>query len=62
MDAAAHMESMMQEEEERQRGSKRSLDGQGHGRRQRSSNPQQFQGGFVRSTFPVPSVGPRRGS
>ncbi|KAL7249122.1 hypothetical protein ACSBR1_011315 [Camellia fascicularis] len=40
VDAAAHMEIMMQEEDERQRGSKRSQDGQGDGRRQRGSNPQ----------------------
>ena len=40
VDAAAHMEIMMQEEEG-QRGSKRSQDGQGDGRRQRGANPQQ---------------------
>ncbi|KAL7217485.1 hypothetical protein ACSBR2_010858 [Camellia fascicularis] len=40
VDAAAHMELMMQEEdEEKHRGSKRSQDGQGDGRRQRGYNP-----------------------
>ncbi|CAL5335668.1 unnamed protein product [Camellia sinensis] len=62
VDAAAHMEIIMREEEERMRGSKRSQDGQGDGRRQRGSNPQQPQGAFVRSTFPVPSAGSGRGS
>ncbi|KAL7164095.1 hypothetical protein ACSBR2_040078 [Camellia fascicularis] len=47
VDAAAHMELMMQEEEEGQRGSKRNQDGQGDGRRQRGSNPQQSQGGLM---------------
>ncbi|KAF5931790.1 hypothetical protein HYC85_027961 [Camellia sinensis] len=61
VDAAAHMEIMMQEEDEGQRGSKRSQDGQGDGRRQRGSNPQQSQGGVARSTFPVPSAGSGRG-
>ena len=46
VDAAAHMEIMMQEEGG-QRGSKRSQDGQGDGRRQRGANPQQSQGGVV---------------
>ncbi|KAL7233619.1 hypothetical protein ACSBR1_017270 [Camellia fascicularis] len=62
VDAAAHMEIMMQEEEEGQRGSKKSQDGQSDGRRQRGSNPQQSQGGLARSTFPVPSAGSGRGS
>ncbi|KAL7226313.1 hypothetical protein ACSBR1_021430 [Camellia fascicularis] len=62
VDAAAHMETMMQEEDEGQRGSKKSQDGQGDGRRQRGSNPQQSQGGLARSTFPVPSTGSGRGS
>ncbi|KAF5933551.1 hypothetical protein HYC85_029722 [Camellia sinensis] len=44
VDATAHMELMMQEEPEGQRGSKRSQDGQGDGRRQRGSNPQQSLG------------------
>ncbi|CAL5394237.1 unnamed protein product [Camellia sinensis] len=61
VDAAAHMEIMMQEEDEGQRGFKRSQDGQGDGRRQRGSNPQQSQGGVARSTFPVPSAGSGRG-
>ncbi|KAF5934530.1 hypothetical protein HYC85_030701 [Camellia sinensis] len=61
VDAAAHMELMMQEEDEGQRGSKRSQDSQGDGRRQRGSNPQQSQGGVARSTFPVPSAGFGRG-
>ncbi|KAL7181797.1 hypothetical protein ACSBR1_040658 [Camellia fascicularis] len=61
VDAAAHMELMMQEEEG-QRGSKRNQDGQGDGRRQRGSNPQQSQGGLARSTFPVPSTSSGRGS
>ena len=51
----------MQEEDEGQRGSKRSQDSQSDGRRQRGSNPQQSQGGVARSTFPVPSVGSGRG-
>ena len=62
VDAAAHMELIMQKEDEGQRGSKRSQDGQGDGRRQRGSNPQQSQGGLARSTFPVPSAGSGRGS
>ncbi|KAF5933939.1 hypothetical protein HYC85_030110 [Camellia sinensis] len=41
VDAAAHMELMMQEEDEGQRGSKRSQDSQGDGRRQKGYNPQQ---------------------
>ncbi|KAF5932581.1 hypothetical protein HYC85_028752 [Camellia sinensis] len=61
VDAAAHMELMMQEEDEGQRGSKRGQDGQGDGRRQRGPNPQQLQGGVARSTFPVPSAGSGRG-
>ena len=51
----------MQEEDEGQRGSKKSQDSQSDGRRQRGSNPQQSQGGVARSTFPVPSVGSGRG-
>ncbi|KAF5931502.1 hypothetical protein HYC85_027673 [Camellia sinensis] len=62
VDAATHMESMMEEEEERMRGSKRSQEGQGDGRRQRGSNPQQSQSALARSTFPVPRSGSRRGS
>ena len=62
VDAAAHMELLMQEEDEGQRGSKRSQDGQGDGRRQRGSNPQQSQGGVARSTFPAPSAGAGRGN
>ncbi|KAF5933080.1 hypothetical protein HYC85_029251 [Camellia sinensis] len=62
VDAAAHMEIMMQEEEEKQRGSKRSQDSQSDGRRQKGYNPQQSQGAVSRSTFPVPSVGSGRGS
>ena len=52
----------MQEEDEGQRGSKRSQDGQGDGRRQRGYNPQQSQGGVARLTFPVPSAGSGRGN
>ena len=55
--AAAHMVLMMQEEDEGQRGSKRSQDGQSDGRRQRGSNPQQSLGCVARSSFPVPSAG-----
>ena len=62
VDAAAHLEIIMHEDEERMRGSKRSQDSQGDGRRQRGSNPQQSQGGFARSTFPMPSSGSGRGS
>ena len=63
MDAAAHMELMMQEEdEEKHRDSKRGQEGQGDGKRQRGYNPQQSQGELTRSTFPVPSVGSGRGS
>jgi len=62
VDAAAHMEIMMQEEEEGQKGSKRSQDGQSDGRRQKGFNPQQSQGSFSRSTFPVPSASSGKGS
>ena len=61
VEATAHLETIMQAEEKRMRGSKRSQDGHGDGRRQRGPNPQQSQGAFARSTFPVPSSGSRRG-
>ena len=47
VDVSTHMELLMQEEDEGQRGSKRSQDGQGDGRRQRGSNHQQSQGGVT---------------
>ena len=62
VDAAAHIEIMMQDEEEGQKGSKRSQDGQSDGRRQKGFNPQQSQGSFSRSTFPVPSASSGKGS
>ncbi|XP_028081041.1 dnaJ homolog subfamily B member 5-like [Camellia sinensis] len=48
VEAATHLENNMQAEKKRMRGSKRSQDSQGDGKRQRGSNPQSSQGAQLR--------------